>query len=129
MLGKHEAIATVAVRDMNAAARFYEDTLGFKRIGAEESEALTYDAGASKLIVYRSQFAGTNQATSVTWPVGDDLESIVKSLRDKGVKFEHYDMPDIKREGDIHVGGNTRVAWFKDPDGNIHAIASSRNGS
>jgi hypothetical protein len=51
----------------------------------------------------------------------------VKALRDKGVKFEHYEMPDTKLEGDIHVAGDLRVAWFKDPDGNIHSLASGAN--
>jgi hypothetical protein len=55
----------------------------------------------------------------VTWTVGDEIDRIVKALRDKGVTFEHYDMPGTKLEGDIHVGYGMKVAWFKDPDGNI----------
>ena len=47
-----------------------------------------------------------------------ELENI-KTLKDKGVKFEHYDMPDVKMEGDVHVMGKLKAAWFKDPDGNI----------
>ena len=43
----------------------------------------------------------------------------MRALRAKGVTFEHYDMPGLKLEGDIHVAGPTKVAWFKDPDGNI----------
>jgi hypothetical protein len=86
--------------------------------------AVTYAAGAGKLLVYQSQFSGTNKATAVTWIVGEDVERIVKAVKDKGVTFEHYDMPQITRQGDIHVGGGTRAAWFKDPDGNIHAIVN-----
>jgi hypothetical protein len=48
----------------------------------------------------------------------------VRALKAKGVMFEHYDMPDMTREGDIHIAGNMKVAWFKDPDGNILNIAS-----
>jgi hypothetical protein len=40
-------------------------------------------------------------------------------LKSKGVTFEHYDMPGLSLEGDIHVGQGMKVAWFKDPDGNI----------
>jgi hypothetical protein len=69
--------------------------------------------------VYRSKYAGTNQATAVTWVVGDEVENVVRALKTKGVKFEHYDMPGMKRTGDIHIGGKMKVAWFKDPDGNI----------
>jgi hypothetical protein len=85
---------------------------------------VTYQTGAGKLFVYRSQFAGTNKATAATWIVGEDIERTVKALKAKGLTFEHYDMPQMKREGDIHVSGGTRAAWFKDPDGNIHGIVS-----
>ena len=74
--------------------------------------------------VYRSKYAGTNQATALTWVVGDEVENVVESLKAKGISFEHYDMPDITREGDVHIGGNMKVAWFKDPDGNILNIIS-----
>ena len=125
MLGTREAIANVAVRDMPAAKRFYEGTLGLKQVDAEDGEVVVYAAGASKLLVYHSQFAGTNKATAVTWPVGDELEREVQALKAKGVTFEHYDdMPDTKREGDVHVSGPRRVAWFKDPDGNIHNLVN-----
>ena len=52
-----------------------------------------------------------------------DVEKAVEDLKTRGVAFEHYDMPDTTRVGDVHVSGRTRVAWFKDPDGNIHSIA------
>ena len=83
-----------------------------------------YRSGSSTLMVYESQFAGTNRATAATWLVGSELESLIQSLKAKGVKFEHYDLPDTRREGDIHVSGKVRVAWFKDPDGNILSIAN-----
>lgn len=124
MLGNHDAVATVAVRDLNAAGRFYGDTLGLTRIHAEGEEAITYQGGGSQLIVYRSQYAGTNRATAVTWDVGDELDEIIRTLKAKDVVFEHYDMPDGQLEGDVHVFGSLRVAWFRDPDGNIHSLYS-----
>ena len=54
-----------------------------------------------------------------SWVVGNDIEDVVRELKAKGVSFEHYNMPDVTREDDIHVAGNMKVAWFKDPDGNI----------
>lgn len=51
--------------------------------------------------------------------VGDEIDTIVKALKSKGVTFEHYDMPGLTVEGDIHVGYGMKVAWFKDPDRNI----------
>jgi catechol 2,3-dioxygenase-like lactoylglutathione lyase family enzyme len=124
MLSDKEAIATVAVKDLKAAASFYEGKLGLKVHAREGDQVIGYRAGAARLNVYASQFAGTNQATAVTWLVGDDLEAIVRELKAKGVVFERYDMPGLEREGDIHHGGGLRVAWFKDLDGNIFNLAS-----
>ena len=53
------------------------------------------------------------------------VDAIARALREKGVAFEHYEMPGIIREGDVHVGHGMRVAWFKDPDGNILNLVSS----
>ena len=114
-------MATVAVADLKRARRFYEDVLGLEAIETEGDETAVYRAGDSSLLVYRSQYAGTNEATAVTWPV-EDLEGLVEALKRKGLTFEHYDLPDTKRKGDVHVAGDTRVAWFKDPDGNIHSL-------
>jgi catechol 2,3-dioxygenase-like lactoylglutathione lyase family enzyme len=124
MLGNHDAVATVAVRDLNAASRFYENTLGLTRLHTEGEEVITYQSGSSQLIVYRSQYAGTNRSTAVTWDVGDELDEIVSALKAHDVAFEHYDMPDMRLEGDVHVSGSLRVAWFRDPDGNIHSLFS-----
>jgi len=124
MLGGKESMATVAVRDLEAAKRFYEGTLGLQQTDAQEQEAVTYQTGAAKLLVYRSQFAGSNKATAVTWLLGRDVEKVVKGLRNKGVAFEHYQMPGLTLKGDIHEGQGMQAAWFKDPDGNIHALVS-----
>jgi catechol 2,3-dioxygenase-like lactoylglutathione lyase family enzyme len=124
VLAGKEAMATVAVRDIKSAKRFYGDTLGLRLTESQESEALTYQTGSSKLLVYRSQYAGSNQATAATWTIGNDMEKVVQSLKGKGVKFEHYDMPGMTLKGDIHVANGFKVAWFKDPDGNIHALVS-----
>jgi catechol 2,3-dioxygenase-like lactoylglutathione lyase family enzyme len=126
MLGNKDAIATVAVKDIQAARRFYEDQLGLKPTQPESHGVITYKTGGSTLVVYTSQFAGTNKATSVTWSVGGDFDDIVQSLRSKGVSFEHYDgLPEVTREGDVHRAGDLKLAWFKDPDGNIHHLIST----
>jgi catechol 2,3-dioxygenase-like lactoylglutathione lyase family enzyme len=114
----------VAVRDLDTAKRFYEGTLGLKRTDQQEEEALTYQAGNTRLLVYRSRYAGSNQATATTWMLGNDMEKVVQLLKGKGVKFEHYDMPGMTLKGDIHVADGMKAAWFKDPDGNIHALVS-----
>lgn len=124
MLGNTDAVANLAVKDLARARKFYEGTLGLKQVGAQDDELVVFRSGNSTINVYRSQYAGTNQATAVTWAVGDELDSVVRALKAKGVKFEHYDMPGMKREGDVHLGADMKVAWFKDPDGNILNIVS-----
>jgi catechol 2,3-dioxygenase-like lactoylglutathione lyase family enzyme len=123
-LATKTALATVAVKDLAKARAFYEATLGLSPVEGDEGSVQGYRAGSSTIIVYESSFAGTNQATSVTWPLGDDLDEVVRDLKAKGVTFEHYDMPGATHDGDIHVFDKIRVAWFKDPDGNILAIVS-----
>jgi catechol 2,3-dioxygenase-like lactoylglutathione lyase family enzyme len=124
MLGSKNAIANIAVRNLDTARRFYEGTLGLKAVGTEGEELVAFRSGSSTLYVYRSQHAGTNRATAVTWEVGDEVDKLVRELKAKGVAFEHYDMPGLKVEGDVHVGEGMRIAWFKDPDGNILSIVS-----
>ena len=122
MLGDKEAVATIAVRDLGVARKFYEGTLGLTVLDAQGSEALTFKSGNAKVIVYRSQYAGTNKATTANWLIGKDIDRIVAGLADKGVPFEHYDMPGMTREGHLHVAGDFKVAWCRDPDGNILAL-------
>jgi catechol 2,3-dioxygenase-like lactoylglutathione lyase family enzyme len=119
MLSNADAAANIAVKNLEVAKKFYEDTLGLTQVDAEGEELIVYRSGNSTINVYRSHYAGTNKATAVTWVIGEDLEGVVRTLKAKGVTFEHYDMPDMKREGDIHVAGDMKVVWFKDPDGNI----------
>jgi catechol 2,3-dioxygenase-like lactoylglutathione lyase family enzyme len=124
MLRDHDAIATIAVKDLGRARQFYEDTLGLDVETAEEMGVLTCKSGGSKLFVYESQHAGTNQATAATWVIDGDVQEVAQALKAKGVAFEHYDFPDTTREGDVHVMGDVKAAWFKDPDGNILSIVN-----
>jgi catechol 2,3-dioxygenase-like lactoylglutathione lyase family enzyme len=123
MLGHDDAIATIAVRNLETARKFYQDTLGLGLGPGEQRGVLTCTSGKSPVLIYESQFAGSNKATAATWAVAD-VEGVVRELKAKGVAFEHYDLPGTTRTGDVHVGGGIRAAWFKDPDGNILAIVS-----
>ena len=122
MLGDKDAVANIAVKNLETAKKFYSQILGLTPIDAEGDELIVFKSGKSTLNVYRSRYAGTNLATAVTWAVGEDVEGVVRALKNKGDKFEHYDMPDTILDGDIHVAGDIKVAWFKDPDGNILTI-------
>ena len=126
MLKDRDVAATIAVSDLTAAETFYTGTLGLELVAREGDEAITYRAGTSSLLVYRSQFAGTNRATAATWFVGDEVDDVVRTLRGRGVKFEHYDMPGARLDGDVHVFGELRNAWFKDPEGNVISVMNGR---
>jgi len=125
MLSDKDAVATVAVKNLESARKFYEQTLGLTKV-MENTEVLTFKSGRSTLFVYRSQYAGTNKATAVTW-VTDEVEDTVKTLKSRGVSFEHYDLPNMTRQGDLHVSGTMKAAWFKDPDGNIFSLVTPPN--
>ena len=122
MLGNSEAIATIAVKKLAPARKFYEEILGLTLDGPQQEKSVAqYRSGNSKVLVYESQYAGTNKATVVNWAV-DDVEVVARALAAKGVTFEHYDLPGLTRTGDVHFAGNFKTAWFKDPDGNILSI-------
>ena len=95
MQGKAKAIATVAVKNIDTARRFYRDTLGLEETRSQDHELVVLASGDSLINVYRSQFAGTNKATALTLGV-KDVEAEVRALKEKGVAFEHYDMPGMK---------------------------------
>jgi len=110
------------VKDMDAATKFYAETLGLEQAGGQPGVAVIYRTGNSTLCVYRSEFAGTNKGTAALWEL-DDVEGTAKELKARGVTFERYDdLPGLSREGDVYRAGNFRVAWFKDPAGNILSI-------
>jgi catechol 2,3-dioxygenase-like lactoylglutathione lyase family enzyme len=124
MLRDKDAAANLAVKDLPIARAFYEATLGLEAVDKQGDELIVFRSGRTTVNVYRSKEAGTNKATAVTWAVGDQLRATVLALKSKGVKFEHYDMPGLTLDGDVHVGYGMEVAWFKDPDGNILNLVS-----
>ena len=117
MLKDKSSSAIVAVRDIAVARDFYGSILGLDLVDDSMGEVLVFRTGSTRLVVYRSEFAGTNKANAVVWDVGDEVDAIADDLKRKGVTFEHYD--GMKLEGDVHVVGSMRLLWFKDPDGNI----------
>jgi hypothetical protein len=92
MLGARDAIATVAVKNLEEARVYYEEKLGLE-VARELPEGITYRTGRTILLVYASRFAGTNLATCVTWTI-DDVEKAAQQLRARGVTFEHYAFPE-----------------------------------
>jgi catechol 2,3-dioxygenase-like lactoylglutathione lyase family enzyme len=121
MLGKADAMPMIAVKDIDRARKFYEDTLGLETNDAMGGEVLEVKSGDTVINVYRSEHAGTNKATALTFAV-DDIEAEVRELKDKGIFFEQYDMPGLEKRGDLYVAEGMKTTWFKDPDGNILSL-------
>jgi len=122
MLKDKDVTATLPVKDIDRAQKFYQDIVGLTPLPAEEPGVRPFKTGASSVLIYESDFAGTNRATAATWMLDDELADTVNTLKSKGVTFEHYDMPGVTRQGDIHLTGKSKAAWFKDHDGNIIAL-------
>lgn len=127
MLKDHASSAIVAVRDIDRARKFYGQTLGLE-LAEDEGDGdgpLVFKTGKTHLVVYPSEFAGTNQANAVVWGVGDRIEAIAADLKGKGVAFERYDMDGATYADGVHRMGDFRMVWFKDPDGNILHLNSA----
>ena len=120
-------VAIVPVSDVEAAIRFYEETLGLelqeRRDDLPENREAEFRAGQGTLLLYESVGAGKSRHTVAGFRV-DDVDATVAALRERGVEFEEYDLPEIKTEGGVAAVGDVRAAWCRDPDGNLLAIES-----
>ena len=124
MLRNIDVAATVAVRSLERARPFYEDVLGLVREDQAEMGVQTYRAGKTAVLVYESEFAGTNEATSLTWALGNDFDAVIDDLGSKGVTFEQYDMEGATFDDGVHRFGDMKLVWIKDQDGNIIHLGS-----
>jgi catechol 2,3-dioxygenase-like lactoylglutathione lyase family enzyme len=118
--------ANVPVSNLDEAISFYEGKLGlelFER-GEEHPYARFRGFGETKLGIYQSGTAGQAKHTLASFVV-DDVRATVDALKAGGVVFEEYDLPGMKTEDGVASVGDTRVAWLKDPDGNILEIAGA----
>ena len=126
MLGKADATPMLAVKDLDRARKFYEDKLGLTAKEEMAGEVLTVQSGRTPFTVYKSEFAGTNKATALTFEV-EDIGTEVSELKEKGIFFEKYDVEGLTPKGDIFEGeGGFKTAWFKDPDGNILSLIEAK---
>lgn len=123
MLSDATVGVTIAVKDLEKAKQFYSGTLGLPMTGEGGGGAM-YSAGEGKLFVYPSpDVAGTNKATYAAFST-KEVRGIVKTLQDKGVEFDTFEMPGVTWDGAIAKMDGMEGAWFKDPDGNILNIVS-----
>ena len=125
MLSNAEIAAIVPVSNVDKAVQYYGGVLGLeldvRRDDLPENREAEFRAGDGSLVVYESVAAGQSRGTVAGFRV-DDLDAVVAGLRERGVAFEDYDLPDLKTENGIASIGDLRAAWARDPDGNIIAF-------
>ena len=125
MLSTSTIEANVPAADLKRARAFYEGVLGLEPVLDVADTWVTYRAGGGTFLnVYETRYAGQAGHTVAQWHV-DDVDGEVRELRDKGVTFEHYDMPGVEWDGDVaSLGDMGKAAWFKDSEDNILCIDS-----
>jgi predicted enzyme related to lactoylglutathione lyase len=123
MLDQATITANIPAADLARARAFYADKLGLTPSQEIEGILLVYHtAGGSAFSVYQTEYAGQAGHTIAQWHV-DDVDAAVRDLKDKGITFEHYDMPGVDWSGDVaSLSGMGKAAWFKDSEDNILCI-------
>jgi predicted enzyme related to lactoylglutathione lyase len=122
MLGDAQAFSGFAVDDVERAREFYADTLGIETEVLDEENGLItlHLAGGRDTFVYRKPDFTPATYTILNFQV-DDVEQAVDELGERGVGFERYEEFDQDEKG-ISRDPGPRIAWFKDPAGNILSV-------
>ena len=121
MLGKSKAFSGFAVPDIEKAKKFYGETLGLK-VSEDHGVLTLYLAAGNNVLIYPKPNHVPATFTVLNFPV-DDVDLAVDELKNRGVRFEIYDLPDLKTdEKGIMRGKGPTIAWFKDPAGNILSV-------
>jgi predicted enzyme related to lactoylglutathione lyase len=124
MLGSSKLVATIPAVDIKRAEEFYTRVLGLSVALRPQEGVLILEAGAGTQIMIYEREATKAEHTAATFEV-KDLERVVDDLAAKGVQFEQYDFDDFKTDqrGIAEMEGG-KMAWLKDPEGNILALGS-----
>jgi catechol 2,3-dioxygenase-like lactoylglutathione lyase family enzyme len=129
MLNESDVATRLPAQDLERARKFYAEKLGLEPI-EERPGGLKYRCGNGYFVLFESSGAPSGNHTQMAWVV-EDIEATVVELRERGVVFEEYDLPDLKTvNGIAEVSGNypslggigERGAWFRDSEGNLLAI-------
>ncbi|MEA2268998.1 MAG: hypothetical protein QOC64_1608 [Solirubrobacteraceae bacterium] len=125
MLADARVEATVPALDLGRARRFYEGTLGLRAAGSHVSDRdLIFECGGgTRLFVYERPIT-SGAAHTLAHFVVDDVEATVRALRERGVTFEDYDLPELKTVDGVAAAGDKKFAWFHDVDGNVIGLHS-----
>ena len=122
ILGGSDLVAFAPTTDPTRARAFYEGALGLRLVADEKPFALVFDANGTMLRVTTVHELKPQQFTVLGWHVAD-IEATVDRLTAKGVEFNRYKgMNDDDPRGIWNSPNGARVAWFKDPDGNVLSV-------
>jgi len=123
MLSDHTPAAVVATKDLQRARSFYEGMLGL--VGEPSMEGFSYRAGDASIFVYPSQFAGTNQATALSFGLPSEaFDEEVAILRNAGITFDTFEAEGLDWSDGVASAEGFKSVWFSDPDGNVLNITS-----
>lgn len=115
-------IAFVTIRDVERAKQFYRDTLGLTLLAEELPFALVFDANGVMLRLAISPDSAPIAGTVLGWRV-QDIAQTISGLSERGVQFERFDFLPQDDRGVWNTPDGTKVAWFKDPDGNLLSLS------
>jgi catechol 2,3-dioxygenase-like lactoylglutathione lyase family enzyme len=121
MLGNTKAFSGFSVDDLDAAKRFYGETLGVE-VSENDAGLTLHIAGDRPILIYPKDNHEPATFTILNFPV-DDVEGTVAGLTERGVQFERYEGTELETdEQGIFRGGGPLIAWFKDPAGNVLSV-------
>lgn len=121
MLGSKNIVAMVPIKDAEKSRAFYEGVLGLRYL-KDDGFALVLDANGVMVRAVKMKDFTPAQFTVLGWQVSD-IENMVRELSKKGVHFEVFGFFKQDDLGIWTAPGGDRVAWFKDPDGNILSVS------
>ncbi|HEY5029073.1 MAG TPA: VOC family protein [Candidatus Angelobacter sp.] len=125
MLAASKLIGFVPTKDSNRARDFYESKLGFQFV-SDDQFALVMQAGDSMIRIAKAQSFTPAPYTVMGWEV-TDIEAVVKWLNGRGITFEKYPFVEDRELGIWTTPNGDRVAWFKDPDGNVLSLSQHQH--
>ena len=120
MLDSGKLVGFLITTDYEKAREFYEKKLGFEFV-SQDQFALVVKVGGHHIRISKASSFTPIQGTVLGWEVGD-IVAVVKWLASRGVVTEKYPFVPDKELGIWNAPGGTRVAWFKDPDGNVLSV-------
>lgn len=127
MLTKTMITTMLPVTDMSRAGRFYADSLGLHQRATAPDGSMIFDAGNGDAIGLMPAESGAQSKHTVLSFEVSDLASEIRDLESRGVRFEDYDLPDLKTVGHIAEMGSEKAAWFCDSEGNILCLHEVHN--